>query len=119
MSFWSDRRVMVTGGAGFLGRAVVRRLEAAGAAAISVPRSADHDLRTPDGVTAALGEAIRRRVEGVGIPHPGLGPNAVVTLSIGVADWKKGHTALDTLVNAADAALYQAKNLGRNRVAVA
>ncbi|OHV15050.1 GGDEF domain-containing protein [Methylorubrum extorquens] len=68
---------------------------------------------------AALGEAIRRRVEGVGIPHPGLGPNAVVTLSIGVADWKKGHTALDTLVNAADAALYQAKNLGRNRVAVA
>jgi diguanylate cyclase (GGDEF)-like protein len=68
---------------------------------------------------AALGEAIRRRVEGVGIPHPGLGPNAVVTLSIGVADWKKGHTELDTLVNAADAALYQAKNLGRNRVAVA
>ncbi len=47
VSFWSERRVMVTGGAGFLGKAVVRRLEAAGAAAISVPRSADHDLRTP------------------------------------------------------------------------
>ena len=58
-------------------------------------------------------------MEGVGIPHPGLGPTAVVTLSIGVAAWKKGHKELDTLVNAADAALYQAKNLGRNRVAVA
>jgi GDP-L-fucose synthase len=57
MTFWSERRVMVTGGAGFLGRALVRRLEEAGAAAISVPRSADHDLRTPDGVAAALEEA--------------------------------------------------------------
>jgi GDP-L-fucose synthase len=57
MTFWSERRVMVTGGAGFLGRAVVRRLEEAGAASISVPRSADHDLRTPDGVASALEEA--------------------------------------------------------------
>lgn len=68
---------------------------------------------------AVLGDAIRRRVEGVRIPHPGLGPAGVVTLSIGVADWKKGDTELDALVNAADAALYRAKDLGRNRVMVA
>ncbi len=41
---WIDRRVLVTGGAGFLGRAVVARLEAAGAQVV-VPRSAEVDLR--------------------------------------------------------------------------
>jgi GDP-L-fucose synthase len=45
---------MVTGGAGFLGRAVVRRLEAAGATEIFIPRTATHDLRTREGVIQAL-----------------------------------------------------------------
>jgi GDP-L-fucose synthase len=51
---WPDRRVMVTGGGGFLGKAVVRRLEAAGVREIFVPRSRDYDLRTADGVRGAL-----------------------------------------------------------------
>ncbi|MDR3636189.1 MAG: GDP-L-fucose synthase, partial [Isosphaeraceae bacterium] len=55
-SFWTGRRVMVTGGAGFLGSAVVRRLESAGATDIFVPRSRDYDLRTFDGVTRALAD---------------------------------------------------------------
>src|SRR6266511_3988533 len=53
-STWPDRRVMVTGGGGFLGNAVVGRLEAAGVPQVFVPRSADYDLRTADGVRAAL-----------------------------------------------------------------
>jgi GDP-L-fucose synthase len=52
--FWSNRRVMVTGGAGFLGRAVVARLRQGGADHIFVPRSAEFDLRTADGVRSAL-----------------------------------------------------------------
>jgi GDP-L-fucose synthase len=54
----ADRRVMVTGGAGFLGRAVVGRLEAAGVGpgSIFVPRSADHDLRSLGGVRDALAD---------------------------------------------------------------
>lgn len=53
---WANRRVMVTGGGGFLGGAVVRRLQAGGATDIFVPRSRDYDLRTLDGVRAALAD---------------------------------------------------------------
>ena len=41
----SVARVVVTGGAGFLGRRVVAGLEARGCRAITVPRSRDYDLR--------------------------------------------------------------------------
>lgn len=52
----AGKRVMVTGGAGFLGRPVVSRVESAGAADIFVPRAADYDLRTTDGIRAALSD---------------------------------------------------------------
>ena len=55
-SFWEGRRIMVTGGGGFLGRAVVRRLKASGASEIFVPRSADYDLRTREGIERALAD---------------------------------------------------------------
>jgi GDP-L-fucose synthase len=47
---------MVTGGAGFLGRAVVHRLSKAQATEVFVPRSADYDLRTQAGIRRALGD---------------------------------------------------------------
>jgi GDP-L-fucose synthase len=47
---------MVTGGGGFLGRAVVARLGHAGVREIFVPRSSQYDLRTADGVRAALAD---------------------------------------------------------------
>src|SRR5437773_11294156 len=51
---WAGRRVMVTGGGGFLGRAVVERLRGQGIADIFVPRSSSYDLRTPAGIRDAL-----------------------------------------------------------------
>ena len=45
MSFWNNRRVVVSGGSGFLGSFVVQNLCAAGCQEIRVPRRRDYDLR--------------------------------------------------------------------------
>jgi GDP-L-fucose synthase len=45
MGFWEKRRVVVSGGHGFLGSFVVEKLRAAGCREISVPRSREYDLR--------------------------------------------------------------------------
>jgi GDP-L-fucose synthase len=44
-TFWRGKRVVVTGGAGFLGSFVVDKLRARGAAEVIVPRRTDYDLR--------------------------------------------------------------------------
>ena len=53
-AFWSDRRVVVTGGSGFLGRRVVALLESAGAD-VAVPRSAKYDLTMPGVAEEVIG----------------------------------------------------------------
>jgi len=44
-NFWSGKKVVVTGGAGFLGSAVVKELHQHGATDIIIPRSQEYDLR--------------------------------------------------------------------------
>lgn len=45
-----DKKILVTGGSGFLGRHVVRRLRASGCSRIVAPRSSEYDLRREDAV---------------------------------------------------------------------
>jgi len=81
MSFLRNCRIVVTGGAGFLGRKVCRRLEKANPASIVVPRSATCDLRDRTAVRRLMHEVrpdviihLAAVVGGIGANrrHPGL-----------------------------------------------
>lgn len=50
MSYWQNKRVVVTGGAGFLGSFVVGKLKERGCEQIFVPRSKEYDLREKDAI---------------------------------------------------------------------
>jgi two-component system chemotaxis family response regulator WspR len=66
-----------------------------------------------------VGEACRAGLERLALPHPGA-PRGVVTMSMGVACIVPGDDdTLEDLIARADAALYEAKREGRNRVSPA
>src|SRR3989449_4980069 len=54
---WADKRVVVTGGAGFLGSFVVEKLHARGCQKVVVPRSKEYDLRERDAILRLYTEA--------------------------------------------------------------
>ena len=56
MNFWQEQRVIVTGGAGFLGSFVVDGLKARDCANIFVPRSREYDLRDRQAIARLLQE---------------------------------------------------------------
>ncbi|HEU4501277.1 MAG TPA: GDP-L-fucose synthase [Nitrospira sp.] len=71
--FWSDKRVVVTGGAGFLGSFVVEQLRTKGCRAVVVPSSKDYDLVEMDAVRRLYADAnpdvvvhLAARVGGIG-----------------------------------------------------
>jgi diguanylate cyclase (GGDEF)-like protein len=70
--------------------------------------------------TAAIAaERMRAAIEALAISHPGIDPPGVVTVSAGVAAFERDSGEdVPMLLKRADAALYEAKEGGRNRVAV-
>jgi len=72
-SFWTEKHVVVTGGAGFLGSFVVEQLRAKGCKNIVIPRSTDYDLVQMDAVKQLYSDAkpdlvihLAARVGGIG-----------------------------------------------------
>ena len=73
MVFWKDERVVVTGGAGFLGSHVVEALRRRGCQSIFVPRSKEYDLVEKEAVRRLYADAcpdlvihLAARVGGIG-----------------------------------------------------
>ncbi|MEY4977761.1 MAG: hypothetical protein RLZZ352_31 [Pseudomonadota bacterium] len=67
--------------------------------------------------TRALAESIRKNIEAAGIPHPHSSVAQHITSSAGTAcKTPRLHDTPQALMQAADAALYQAKQQGRNQV---
>ncbi len=75
MGYWSDKRVVVTGGAGFLGREVVRELRERGCPEIFVPRSKDYDLREKEAIVRLLKDARPQIVLHLAAVVGGIGAN--------------------------------------------
>jgi len=86
-SFWSGRRVAVTGSGGFLGRVVTRELERLDANVRAI-RSAEHDLRDAAACRDALDRAdvvlhLAARVGGIGFNRRNPGPLAYDNMAMG------------------------------------
>ena len=75
MSFWKDKRVVVTGGAGFLGSFVVDLLRDKGCRQIVVPRSKDYDLVQMDAVQRLSSDARPDLVDHLAAGVGGIGGN--------------------------------------------
>ncbi|MBJ6981116.1 diguanylate cyclase [Luteimonas sp. MC1572] len=65
---------------------------------------------------AATAEAFRAAVETIRLPQA---PDLSHSVSIGIASARPNHARIEDWVNAADAALYEAKRSGRNRMVLA
>lgn len=86
--FWQGKSVVVTGGAGFLGKPTVRMLGELGAE-VRVPRSAEHDLTDPVACREALSGAevvlhLAANVGGIGYNRRNPGPLVRDNMAMGL-----------------------------------
>jgi GDP-L-fucose synthase len=77
MNFWTDKQVVVTGGAGFLGSHVVEKLQQRGCKSVVVPRSREYDLRDRDAIIRLYEEARPSFIIHLAAVVGGIGANRV------------------------------------------
>ena len=91
MSWWANKKIVVTGGAGFLGSRLVEKLGERGASNVFVPRSRDYDLVRYDDVVRLYRERqpdivihLAARVGGIGANRANPGKFFYDNLMMGV-----------------------------------
>lgn len=100
-NFWSNKRICVTGGSGFLGSFLLRKLEARGARSVFVPRVEQYDLVELDSIRKMLDDArpqivihLAARVGGIGAnrAHPAefFYDNMMMGVQLLHESWKAG-----------------------------
>ena len=110
-SFWEDRPVTVTGGAGFLGKAVIRQLDELGART-RVIRSSEYDLRDASATREAVEGAnvvfhLAARVGGIGFNRRNPAPLAYDNLTMGTNVFEQSRLAgVEKLVAACSVCAY-------------
>ena len=75
-NFWKDKRVCVTGGAGFLGSAITSKLRGLGCGELITPRSRDFDLRINESIKKLYFEARPQIVVHLAAVVGGIGANS-------------------------------------------
>ena len=75
MSFWESKRVMVTGGSGFLGSYVVEKLKTAGCGSVFVPLHSNYDFVRMEDVIRAYNDANPQIVIHLAAVVGGIGAN--------------------------------------------
>jgi len=97
MSFWNNKRVLVTGGAGFLGSYVTEKLKEKGCKEIFVPRSKDYNLVEMKAVKRVYADAkpdivihLSAKVGGIGANRANPGKFFYDNLMMGVQMMEQG-----------------------------
>lgn len=110
-AFWADKDVVVTGGAGFLGKPTARMISELGAN-VRAPRSAEHDLTDPTACKEALAGAdvvvhLAANVGGIGFNRRNPGPLARDNTAMGLNVFEAcRELGVDKLVTACSVCAY-------------